>query len=167
VSGRRIGAAILVTPLLLFSKGRKHYMTITFDDGKNAVGAVEFKLHKGNYRPILRSVETVAGVKMQYDQEGIKDKEQQPAESKAAGEKMEDEGEESQTAAEVGDKAETSHSTQSLSSDEVSDVPVYTTTTLKTYHREGCPYLPYGAKSVPLREAKKDKTPCQVCKPVQ
>ena len=82
VSGRRIGAAVLVTPLLLFSKGRKHYVTISFDDGKEMVGAVEFKLHKSNYRPILRSLETATGIQMQYDQEGIKDQEQKPAESK-------------------------------------------------------------------------------------
>lgn len=83
VSGRRIGAAILVSPLLLLSKGRKHYMTVSSNDGKAAIGAVEFKLDKSNYRPILRSVETAAGVTMQYDQEGIKDQEQKPAESKA------------------------------------------------------------------------------------
>ena len=50
VSGRRIGAAILISPLLLLTKGRKHYATLTFDDGADNVGAVEFKLHKSNYR---------------------------------------------------------------------------------------------------------------------
>ncbi len=76
VSGRRIGAAILVSPLLLLTKGRKHYMTLTFDDGADNVGAVEFKLHKSNYRGALRSVEQVTGKIMAYDQEGIKDREQ-------------------------------------------------------------------------------------------
>ena len=85
VSGRRIGAAILVSPLLLFSKGRKHYMTLSFNDGQSLVGAVEFKLDKGNYRPILRSVESSTGLVMKYDQEGIKDQEQKPAESSTAG----------------------------------------------------------------------------------
>jgi hypothetical protein len=75
VSGRRIGAAILVTPFLLFSKGRKHYMTVTFNDGANA-GAVEFKLHKDNYRGVLRTVEQATGLTMVYDQEGVKDSEQ-------------------------------------------------------------------------------------------
>ena len=51
VSGRRIGAAIAVSPFLLFSKGRKHYMTITFNDGQELVGAVEFKLHKSPWNP--------------------------------------------------------------------------------------------------------------------
>ena len=76
VSGRRIGAAILISPLLLLTKGRKHYMTLTFDDGVDNVGAVEFKLHKSNYRGVLRSVEQVTGKIMKYDQEGIKDREQ-------------------------------------------------------------------------------------------
>ncbi len=85
VSGRRIGAAIIVSPLLLFSKGRKHYMTISFNDGQSMVGAVEFKLDKSNYRPVLRSVETSTGVTMKYDQEGVKETEQVPAKSTAAG----------------------------------------------------------------------------------
>ncbi len=76
VSGRRIGAAIAVSPFLLFSKGRKHYMTLTFDDGKDLVGAVEFKLHKSNYRGVLRTVEQVTGVTMEYEQEGVKDTKQ-------------------------------------------------------------------------------------------
>ena len=76
VSGRRIGAAILVTPLLLFTKGRKHYMTLSFNDGAELAGAVEFKLHKSNYRGILRTVEQVTGKSMLYDQEGVKDTKQ-------------------------------------------------------------------------------------------
>ena len=72
VSGRRIGAAILITPFLLFSKGKKHYMTLSFDDGKDQVGAVEFKLHKGNYRGCLRAIEQVTGKTLHDDQEGVK-----------------------------------------------------------------------------------------------
>ena len=33
-----------MTPFLLFSKGRKHYLTITFNDGADLVGAVELRL---------------------------------------------------------------------------------------------------------------------------
>ena len=76
VSGRRIGAAILVSPFFLFSKGRKHYMTLSFNDGKELVGAVEFKLHKSNYRGVLRTVEEITGLTMEYDQEGVKDTKQ-------------------------------------------------------------------------------------------
>jgi PEGA domain len=72
VAGRRIKTAILVSPLLLFTKGKKHYMTLSFNDGASQVGAVEFKLDKKNYRGVLRAVEEVSGVTMAYDQEGVK-----------------------------------------------------------------------------------------------
>lgn len=83
VSGRRIKTAIFVSPLLLLTKGRKHYVTITFDDPQ-ASGAVELKLDKKNYQGILRSLEQVTGMSMQYDQEGIKDTEQDVAARKRA-----------------------------------------------------------------------------------
>lgn len=76
VSGRRIKTAILVSPLLLFSKGKKHYMTMTFDDGGSQVGAVEFRLDKKNYRGVLRALEQVAGVTAKFDQEGVKAEEE-------------------------------------------------------------------------------------------
>ncbi|HSR69379.1 MAG TPA: PEGA domain-containing protein [Acidobacteriota bacterium] len=89
VSGRRIKTAIVVSPLLLFSKGKKHYLTVSFDDGQEMVGAVEFKLHKSNYRGVLRSVEAVSNVTLQFDQEGIKDeKETIATRSGAADESM-------------------------------------------------------------------------------
>lgn len=62
VSGGRIKTALVVTPFLLFTGGKKHYMTISFDKGEGQAGAVEFKLHKSNYRGVLRSVEQVTGV---------------------------------------------------------------------------------------------------------
>lgn len=73
VSGRRIKTAILVSPLLLFSKGKKHYMTISFNDGAGLAGAVEFRLDKSNYRGTLHAVDSVSGVPLEFDQEGIKD----------------------------------------------------------------------------------------------
>ncbi len=74
VSGRRIKTAIFLTgPLGLFLKGKKHYMTLSFDDGGDIIGAVEFKLDKKNYRGILRAVEQVSDVDLVFDQEGIKD----------------------------------------------------------------------------------------------
>ncbi len=74
VSGRRIKTAIFLTgPLGLFLKGKKHYMTLSFNDGGDIIGAVEFKLDKKNYRGVLRAIEQVAGVELVFDQEGIKD----------------------------------------------------------------------------------------------
>jgi len=48
-------------------------MTLSFDDGGDIVGAVEFKLDKKNYRGILRSIEQVSDTELVFDQEGIKD----------------------------------------------------------------------------------------------
>ena len=92
VSGRRIGAAIIVSPLLLFSKGRKHYMTLSFDDGGKQKGAIEFKLHKNNYRGVLRTVEQITDLTMKVDDEGIKDKEQTVATRGAPGDQPSNEG---------------------------------------------------------------------------
>lgn len=85
VSGRRIKTAVFVSPLILFSKGKKHYMTVSFDDGGDLVGAVEFKLDKKNYRGVLHAVESVADVSMDFDQEGIKDEKESIATRGAAG----------------------------------------------------------------------------------
>ncbi len=78
-AGRRMKTAIIggivFLPILLtgFMKGKKHYMTLSFDDGGDIVGAVEFKLDKKNYRGILRSIEQVSDTELVFDQEGIKD----------------------------------------------------------------------------------------------
>ena len=57
---------------LLFSKGKKHYLTLSFDEEGGEIGAVEFQLHKSNYRGTLRALEEVTGLTMLYDQEGVK-----------------------------------------------------------------------------------------------
>ncbi len=78
-AGRRMKTAIIggviFFPILLtgFMKGKKHYMTLSFDDGGDIIGAVEFKLDKKNYRGILRAVEQVSHTELVFDQEGIKD----------------------------------------------------------------------------------------------
>ena len=78
-SGRRMKTAIIGGVIFLplaftgFMKGKKHYMTLSFDDGGDIVGAVEFKLDKKNYRGILRSIEQVSHTELVFDQEGIKD----------------------------------------------------------------------------------------------
>ncbi len=78
-SGRRMKTAIIGGIIFLplaftgFMKGKKHYMTLSFDDGGDIVGAVEFKLDKKNYRGILRSIEQVSHTELVFDQEGIKD----------------------------------------------------------------------------------------------
>ena len=51
-------------------------MTLTFDDEGKQVGAIEFKLHKNNYRGVLRTVEQVTKLTMLVDEEGVKESKQ-------------------------------------------------------------------------------------------
>ena len=60
-------------------------MTLSFDDGGKQKGAIEFKLHKSNYRGVLRTVEQITDLTMKVDDEGIKDKEQTVATREASG----------------------------------------------------------------------------------
>ena len=66
VSGRRKGTFLL-------TKGRKHYMALSFNDGADLVGEVEFKLHKSNYQSVLGTVEEVAGRTVASREEGAKE----------------------------------------------------------------------------------------------
>ncbi len=79
VSGRRIKSALVLSPVLLLTKGRKHYLTMSFNDAQEVVGAVEFQLHKSNYRGVLQALVEVSGLTMKYDQEGINGTEQDVA----------------------------------------------------------------------------------------
>lgn len=68
-AGRRVGAAILVSPLLLFSKKRKHFLTISFTntDGKDDAAVLE--LGKDVIRTSLTIIETRSGKKIEYQDE--------------------------------------------------------------------------------------------------
>lgn len=68
-AGRRVGAAILVNPLLLFSKKRKHFFTITFKDKDAKEQAVVLELGKDIVRTTLTVVETRSGKKIEYQDE--------------------------------------------------------------------------------------------------
>jgi hypothetical protein len=58
--------AILISPIALFSKKRKHYLTITYmnDEGKQQAGV--FELGKDIVRTMLASVEARTGKQIQY-----------------------------------------------------------------------------------------------------
>lgn len=78
-AGRRVGAAvataILISPVglfLLFSKKRKHFVTIGYkgDDGKDQVAV--FELGKDIIRTTLPILETRSGKKIEYQDEEAK-----------------------------------------------------------------------------------------------
>lgn len=65
-AGRRVGAAILVNPLLLFSKKRKHFLTISYKDKDAREQAVVLELGKDIVRTTLTIVETRSGKEIEY-----------------------------------------------------------------------------------------------------
>jgi hypothetical protein len=67
--GRRIKTAILLTPLALFSKGRKHYLTVTYKDRNDEAQSAVFELGKETVRTTLAVVEARTGRKITYQDE--------------------------------------------------------------------------------------------------
>jgi hypothetical protein len=68
-AGRRVGAAILVSPVLLFSKKRKHFLTIGFKDKEGKEQAIILELGKDIVRTTLTVVETRSGKQIEYQDE--------------------------------------------------------------------------------------------------
>ncbi len=68
-AGRRVGVALAVSPLALFSKKRKHYLTIGYTDASgNRQGAV-FEIAKGRVGTVVRVLETRSGKTVEFESE--------------------------------------------------------------------------------------------------
>jgi hypothetical protein len=65
-AGRRLGVAIAVTPLALFSKKRKHFLTIGWKDEQDKQHAAVFELGKGIVRTTIATIEARTGKKVDY-----------------------------------------------------------------------------------------------------
>ena len=63
---RRVAAAILISPLLLLSKARKHYVTIGYSDAEGKQQALVFRVEKGDIRSLLASLEARTGRRIEY-----------------------------------------------------------------------------------------------------
>jgi hypothetical protein len=66
---RRLAMAIVISPVFLLSKSRKHFLSVgyTADDGKQQ--ALVFRVDKSNIRATLVSLEARTGLKIQYQDE--------------------------------------------------------------------------------------------------
>jgi hypothetical protein len=63
---RRYAAAVLISPVLLLSKSRKHFVTIGYvDDGGNQQALV-FRVNKGDIRTVLAGLEARTGRRVEY-----------------------------------------------------------------------------------------------------
>jgi hypothetical protein len=68
-AGRRVAVGLLVSPIALFSKKRRHYLTINFKDGAGKDQAVVFELGKDMVRTTLAIIEARTGKQIQYQDE--------------------------------------------------------------------------------------------------
>jgi hypothetical protein len=65
-AGRRLGLALTISPWLLFSKKRKHFLTIGYQDENDKQQAAVFELGKDTIRVTLASLEARTGKKIDY-----------------------------------------------------------------------------------------------------
>lgn len=68
-AGRRVGLAIAITPLALFSKKRKHFLTVGYLDENDKQQAAVFELGKAVVRVTLATLEARSGRKIEYQDE--------------------------------------------------------------------------------------------------
>lgn len=73
-AGRRVGVAILVSPLALFSKKRNHFLTISYKDNAGKEQAGVFELGKDIVRTTLKILEVRTGKELKFqDAEACKE----------------------------------------------------------------------------------------------
>ena len=67
--GRRMALALVISPVFLLSKARKHFLTIGYlgEDGRQQ--AMVFRVDKNSIRPALAALEARTGLKIQYQDE--------------------------------------------------------------------------------------------------
>lgn len=63
---RRYAAAVLISPILLLSKARRHYVTIGYVDEEGKQQALIFRVEKGDIRSVLASLEARTGRRIEY-----------------------------------------------------------------------------------------------------
>ena len=65
-ANRRIAMAVVISPLFLLSKARKHFLTVGYTDDDGKQQAMVFRVDKGNVRATLASLEARTGLKVQF-----------------------------------------------------------------------------------------------------
>ena len=66
---RRYALSVIVSPLLMLSKSRKHYLTIGFTDDEGNQQAMVFRVNKKSIRTLLVSLEARANLNVEYQDE--------------------------------------------------------------------------------------------------
>ncbi len=68
-AGRRLGLSIIVSPVFLLSKKRRHYLTLGFKDSGGEQQAVVLELGKDIVRTTLVGLEAQTGLKVEFEDE--------------------------------------------------------------------------------------------------
>ena len=63
---RRYAAAVLISPVLLLSKARKHFVTLGYVDQEGNQQALVFRVEKGDIRTVLASMEARTGRRIEF-----------------------------------------------------------------------------------------------------
>src|ERR1039457_1778926 len=63
---RRYAAAVLISPILLLSKERRHYVTLGFVDGRGDRQAGVFRVDKNDIRHVPAGLEAPTGRRIEY-----------------------------------------------------------------------------------------------------
>jgi hypothetical protein len=66
---RRFAAAVLISPVLLLSKSRKHFVTVGYVDSQDHQQVLVLRVDKGDIRPLLAALETRTGRRVEYQDE--------------------------------------------------------------------------------------------------
>ena len=66
---RRLLMAVVVSPLFLLSKARKHFLTVGYTDDEGQQQAMVFRVEKDKVRVVLASLEARTGLRIQFQDE--------------------------------------------------------------------------------------------------
>jgi hypothetical protein len=66
---RRLVMAMVLSPVFLLSKSRKHFLTIGYSDADGKQQAMVFRVDKNSIRSMLAGLEARTGLKIQYQDE--------------------------------------------------------------------------------------------------
>jgi hypothetical protein len=63
---RRLLMAVVISPVFLLAKSRKHFLTVGYTDDDGKQQAMVFRVDKNGIRPTLVGLEVRTGLKVQY-----------------------------------------------------------------------------------------------------
>ena len=63
---RRYAAAVVISPVLLLSKSRRHFVTLGYTDADSRQQAMVVRIEKGDIRAVLTALEARTGRRVEY-----------------------------------------------------------------------------------------------------